>query len=407
MTRDPLSSALDTQTLRVARVRVLPITLDIQQSLRFTQGTVRAFQRIVVELTSEDGFVGYGECRGDSLIYAALTGMADSVVGMDPFQLEQLRWRIAPQGLVELFSGTIAVQCYSAFEVACLDLIGKTIGRSVSDLLGGQLRQHIDTAGYLYYSGASADSEAQNDIVALAHNIVDKYGFTTLKYKCGVFEPDVEIATLRRLRSEFPGHRLRIDPNGSWGISTSVRFLHVARELDVEFIEDPAPTLTKNSRIRELNPGVALASNQAVASLDTIALNQEIGAIDIALIDLNWYGGLRAGVLAGRMSELLGRDVGIHSSHETGISQAAQLHMAACIANLPYAADSHHFYLDEDVVDGDQFSPVEGKMVVPVGPGLGIDVDIDNLERLHARWRKIGFMSWDNDDKEPVVLPRW
>jgi hypothetical protein len=46
-------------------------------------------------------------------------------------------------------------------------------------------------------------------------------------------------------------------------------------------------------------------------------------------------------------------------------------------------------------------------MPVPTGPGLGIDVDIREVERLHARWGELGFLSWDTDDGEPVVLPRW
>ena len=390
----------------IERVRVLPITLEIRQPIRFTQGRVRKFQRLIVELTSRDGAVGYGECRGDLLIYTMLNGLADSLVGTDPYQLERLRWRIAPQGLVELFSGTIAVQCFAAVEMACLDLIGRTTGRPVSDLLGGRVRDAIPTAGYLYY-GDAPEAAAQDELLALAHEMDAAYGFRTLKFKCGVFAPETELATLRRLRAEFPGHRIRIDPNGAWGIATSLRFLAAARELDVEYAEDPAPTLAKNRRIRELDPGVPLASNQAVASLETMGLDQAFGAIDIVLVDVDWYGGLRGSVLAGRMAELVGRDVNIHSSHETAISQAAQLHVAACVANLPYAADTHYVYLRDDVIAGARLPATDGAMPVPAGAGLGIDVDTRELERLHARWRELGFASWDEDDGEPVVLPRW
>jgi glucarate dehydratase len=390
----------------IERVRVLPVTLEIRHPLRFTQGRVRKFQRIIVELTSRDGVVGYGECRGDPLIHTMLTGLAGSLIGTDPYQLERLRWRIAPQGLVELFSGTVAVQCFAAIEMACLDLAGRTTGRPVSDLLGGRVRDAVTTAGYLYY-GDAPEAAAQDELLALAHEMDATYGFRTLKFKCGVFTPETELATLRRLRAEFPGHRIRIDPNGAWGIATSLRFLAAARELGVEYVEDPAPTLAKNRRIRELDPGVALASNQAVASLETMGLDQAFGAIDIVLVDVNWYGGLRGSVLAGRMAELVGRDVNIHSSHETAISQAAQLHAAACIANLPYAADTHYGYLGDDVIAGAPLPAADGAMPVPEGPGLGVDVDPQELDRLHARWQELGFLSWNEDDGEPVVLPRW
>ena len=390
--------------LRIDRVRVLPLTLPIDGPLRYTQGQVGAFQRIIVELSTADGLVGYGECRGDRLRHTLLSDLAPSLVGTDPYQLEALRWRIAPQGLVELFSGTVAVQAYSAVEMACLDLVGKATGRPITDLLGGAVREDVEIAGYLYYVGGVPAEEAQDRLLAAAHGVVDRYGFRTLKYKCGVMDPEIEIRTLGRLRHEFPGHRLRIDPNGAWGVSTSVRVLSAAREIGIEYAEDPATTLAKISRIRELVPGVTLASNQAVASPETMALDEAFGAIDVPLIDLNWYGGFRAALTAARMAELLGRDAGVHSSMETGISQAAQLQMAACLPNLPYASDSHYLYLRADV--GDPLPIVDGRMRVPTGPGLGVEVDPAQLTRLHESWLDTGFLSWAAPGG-PVVLPRW
>jgi glucarate dehydratase len=184
-----------------------------------------------------------------------------------------------------------------------------------------------------------------------------------------------------------------------------VRVLSAAREIGIEYAEDPATTLAKISRIRELVPGVALASNQAVASLETMALDHAFGAIDVPLIDLNWYGGFRAALTAGRMAELVGRDVGVHSSMETAISQSAQLQMAACLPNLPYASDSHYLYLRADV-GGDPLPIVDGRMRVPARPGLGVEVDPAELTRLHENWQDSGFLSWDAPGG-PVVLPRW
>ena len=106
------------------------------------------------------------------------------------------------------------------------------------------------------------------------------------------------------------------------------------------------------------------------------------------------------------MAELTGRDVGVHSSMETAISQSAQLHMAACVANLPYASDSHYPYLRADVLR-DPLPITDGRMRVPVGPGLGVDVDPARLAELHERWQQTGFLSWDEPGGRPVLLPRW
>jgi len=390
---------------QIDRVRVLPLTLPICNSILYTQGRISSFQRIIVELTTTSGITGWGECRGDALRYTFLRDLAPTLVGVDPYQLEALRWRIAPEGLVELFAGTVAVQCYSAIEMACLDLVGKKTGRPIADLFGGRVRDEVDIAGYLYYSGEFGSPSAEADLLTWAHQMIERYRFTTLKYKCGVHAPDEEMATLLRLRQEFPDHRLRIDPNGAWGISISARMLTAAHEADVEYVEDPASTPAKNARIREMSLGIALASNQSVSSVETMAADQAFGAIDIPLIDLNWYGGFRGSTLAARMAGLLGRDVGIHSSMETAISQSAQLQLASCVANLPYACDSHYPYLDADV--GPSLAIEDGRMRVPTAPGLGVEVDVGALERLHERWQESGFLSWGIPGGRVPMLPRW
>ena len=92
---------------------------------------------------------------------------------------------------------------------------------------------------------------------------------------------------------------------------------------------------------------------------------------------------------------------------ETAISQSAQLNLAACLPNLPYASDSHYLYLQDDVRVGDRLPIADGKMRVPTGRGLGVEVDSAQLERLHQRWQETGFLSWDDPSGRPVLLPRW
>jgi glucarate dehydratase len=240
-----------------------------------------------------------------------------------------------------------------------------------------------------------------------AQELAGQYGFTTWKYKCGVKPPMEEVATAGLLRKEFPDDKIRMDPNGSWGISTSVQVLHAVRDICLEFLEDPVPAFPKLARVHAMNLGTPLASNQAVASLETIALNEALNAVDIPLLDVNWYGGIRACMTAGRMAELIGLDVGVHSSMECAISQAAQLHLAACLANLVYASDTHYIYLKDDIGEGGKLPIRDGKMTVPPGPGLGIKIDQDKLNHYHRLWEESGFFNWGSDAGFPVTLPRW
>ncbi|KOG43239.1 glucarate dehydratase, partial [Streptomyces varsoviensis] len=147
----------------------------------------------------------------------------------------------------------------SAFEVACLDALGKTLGLPVHTLLGGKVRDRVEYSAYLFYRWAAhparpAPEVPEDDwgaaldpsgIVDQARRFADAYGFRSFKLKGfrsfklkgGVFPPDEEIAAVRALAAAFPGQPLRLDPNGAWSVETSLR---VARELrDVlEYLED-------------------------------------------------------------------------------------------------------------------------------------------------------------------------
>ncbi len=139
----------------------------------------------------------------------------------------------------------------SALEVACLDALGKSLGLPVHALLGGKVRDAVEYSAYLFYKwaehpegvlkrreddwGAALDPAG---VVEQARRFTERYGFTSFKLKGGVFPPEEEIAAVRALAATFPGHPLRLDPNGAWSVKTSLK---VARELaDVlEYLEDP------------------------------------------------------------------------------------------------------------------------------------------------------------------------
>ncbi len=131
----------------------------------------------------------------------------------------------------------------SAVEVACLDAQGKLLGRPVSDLLGGSVRDAVPFAAYLFYKWAEHPAldgdpavgdewgEALDPagIVEQARLMQQRYGFSSFKLKGGVFPPDEEIAAMKALAEAFPGQPLRLDPNTAWTVETSQ---YVARELD-------------------------------------------------------------------------------------------------------------------------------------------------------------------------------
>jgi glucarate dehydratase len=312
----------------------------------------------------------------------------------------------------------------SPFEVACLDIQGKVVGRPVSDLLGGAVRDRVEFSAYLFYKwaghpGAEPDEWGAaldpDQLVAQARRIVDEYGFTALKVKGGVFAPEEEVAAIQALAKEFPEHPLRLDPNAAWSVATSIR---VAEELEgvLEYLEDPTAGIAGMARVAREAP-MPLATNMCVVAFEHLREAVEEDAVQVVLSDHHFWGGLsRSRSLAG-ICDAFGLSLSMHSNSHLGISLAAMTHLAAATPNLTYACDTHWPWkaVDEDVVVPGALRFVDGAVPVPAGPGLGVVLDRDALARLHEQYLACGLTERDDtgyyrrvhDAGFDPAVPRW
>jgi glucarate dehydratase len=402
--------------MKIVDMRVTPCRIPLKAPLRHSWGGHPAFVRIIVELIADNGLVGLGEAYGEPHRLFALENARNMVIGTDPYQLERLRWKLMNPGQVKLWLGPVAYATYGALEFACLDLIGQETGRPVHDLLGGKLRDRIPQSAYFFYRLPNADGEGEirsaEDMVAHAREFIGEYGFTSLKFKNGVFPPKEEVDTFIALREAFPDLKIRMDPNGAWSIGTSVEVSRRLRDYNLEYLEDPTFSMRALARVAKQAPWQILASNQAVFSFEDVAWNQVAEAIDVVLADPHWYGGLFAIKSLGRMAEAYGFDLGMHSGAEFGISQAAQLHACAAVPNISvaYAADTHYPHLVDDIIAGGKLAITDGAFDVPTGPGLGVSLDQDKVAHYHELYERDGFQSWTEDPNDAArvpIIPKW
>jgi glucarate dehydratase len=267
------------------------------------------------------------------------------------------------------------------------------------------VRTSVQFSGYLFYKWAGHPGQGDDvwgeavdpaGIVRQARTMVDRYGFTALKLKAGVFPPEEEIAAMHALRSEFPDMPLRIDPNAAWTVETSIR---VGKELDgvLEYLEDPTPGIEGMAAVRRA-VGMPLATNMCVVSFADVAPAVEAGAVDVILSDHHFWGGLRRSQFLAGITETFGLRLSMHSNSHLGISLAAMVHLASATPNLDYACDTHWPWKDpaEDVIVSGALSFKDGAVDVPTGPGLGVEVDRDALERLHRQYLDCGLQSRDD-----------
>ena len=377
--------------------------------------------RAVIEISAGDGLTGLGETYADEQHLAALHAAAAAIEGADVYRTEEIYRRVqaiaAPEttiasGLIGHSAATDRV--FSPFEVACLDIQGKAAGRPVVDLLGGPAREQVPFSAYLFYKwaghpgaepddwGAALDPEG---IVAQAKRMVDSYGFTALKLKGGVFPPAQEIEAVRALRTAFPGHPLRLDPNAAWTPGTSIG---VARELAgvLEYLEDPTEGIDGMAEVARHAP-MPLATNMCVVAFSHIPPAVRANAVGVILSDHHYWGGLRRSQVLAGICETFGLGLSMHSNSHLGISLAAMVQLAAAVPNLTYACDTHWPWKTEDVVDGVPFAFSGGAIAVPDRPGLGVELDRDALARLHEQYLACGLRNRDDTGYMQRFVPAY
>ncbi|NNN03397.1 MAG: glucarate dehydratase [Acidimicrobiaceae bacterium] len=417
---------------RISRVTITPVAFRDPPLLNAV-GVHEPFAlRSIIELHTDDGLVGLGESYGDAGHLERLRRVGDALVGLDPFHTHLVRETTVrtlggalgadTHGLTGHISvaGT-ALRTFASFEVACLDLQGKVLGRPVSDLLGGLVRDHVPYSAYLFYKWAAHPGEAPDSfgealdpsgVVAQARWMLDTYGFRAIKLKGGVFPPDEEIAAIEALHDAFPDVALRLDPNAAWSVETS---LEVARRLSgvLEYLEDPTPTRVGMAAVAR-ESSMPLATNMCVVGFEDIPDALERGSVGVILSDHHYWGGLRASVELATLCETFNLGLSMHSNSHLGISLAAMTHLAASVPHLSYALDTHWPWKNEDVIVPGVLDFVDGAVSVPTGPGLGVEINPDALAQLHEQYLQCGITQRDDTaymqkfqpDYEPMS-PRW
>ncbi|WP_328812173.1 glucarate dehydratase family protein [Rhodococcus sp. NBC_00297] len=417
---------------RITSVTVTPVAFADPPLLN-TVGVHQPFAlRAIVQIRTDGGAVGLGETYADTAHLVRLNAAAEAMVGVDVFALHTLRAVVdeclggltvtggdGVAGMITTASTTDRV--FSPFEVACLDIQGKILGRPVSDLLGGLVRTAVPFSAYLFYKWAGHPGSADDEwgaaldpegIVAQARRMIDRYGFGAIKLKGGVFPPEQEIAAMHALREAFPDLPLRLDPNAAWTVDTS---LEVASALTgvVEYLEDPTPGLDGMSEVAR-KAAMPLATNMCVVAFDQLEPPVRRDSVGVVLSDHHYWGGLQRSRLLAGICDTFGLGLSMHSNSHLGISLAAMVHLAGATPNLTYACDTHWPWKTEDVVVPGVLRIENGAVAVPTGPGLGVELDEDALARLHQQYLDCGIR--DRDDTgyrqslEPDFVnssPRW
>ena len=405
---------------RIADIRVTPIAF-YDPPLLNNAGCHQPFAlRSVIEVETEDGVIGLGESYGSRGVIEGIEAVAPALRGLDISDINNL-FRVIQSASADhsegynTGAGSQHLRIGAAIEVAMWDAYGKSTGRRVCDLLGGQIRQSVPFSAYLFYKFANHQHESGPDtwgevltpeqLVDEAHRFVELGGFDAIKLKAGILPPEEEIAGLEALRAAFPNAPLRIDPNGGWSVETTLKYLPRLEGL-IEYLEDPTPGIDGNAAI-QAQTDIPLATNMYVVQPGHVPEAIRKDAFRVILSDHHYWGGLRASRELARVCEIWGLGLSMHSNSHLGISLAAMTHLGAATPNLTYDCDTHYPWQTDDVIAEGRFTFERGALSVPDGPGLGVTLDRDALQRLHQNYLDCGFSQRDDETEIRKYWPDW
>ena len=398
--------------------------------------------RTVLELVGDSGHVGLSETHGGDTIAGQFAALRERLIGQDAFTLMASLLPLidptaAPTGdRSQTYSVPgenpldVGNRLFSAVEIACMDLIGRALGRPVCDLLGGRARSAVPFSAYLFYKhagGGGEGADAREDeygegltpeaMVRQARQMCAAYGFSEIKLKAGVLDPPDEIATLRALHAAFgDGVPLRIDPNCAWSVETSIG---VGRALVRElgrggYLEDPCAGMDGMAAVRrallEAGEDTPLASNVAVTSFADLPASVSADAVQIVLCDPHYWGGVRQIQHLARLCQTFGIGLSMHSNSHLGVSLMAMAHCAAAAPHLTYACDTHYpwQHAGDEIVEGGRIRFKHGAVEIPERPGLGITLDQDAVARGRERYRTCAYRKRDDQaEMRKHVDPGW
>src|SRR5919201_1241248 len=309
--------------------------------------------------------------------HAVARGLRELLVGRNPLEIDRL-WRLMYMGTYHYGRAGAALHVISALDMALWDVAGKAAGRPVHELLGGARVERVP----VYASEVMPETPAE--AAEIARRAADD-GYGALKLGWGPLgrDPDRDVELARAAREVLgPDRRLMLDGGMAYTVKRAVELARRLEDVDLYWLEEPlaADNYEGYRRLADAVP-VRIAAGEADSGLAPFRALVDAGHVDVLQPDLARCGGFTiAREIAAFARE---RDVEVvPHCFSTGVLVAAALHF---VATLERPTFSEYSVADSPLVSGVLREPlqlVDGALAVPTGPGLGIELNDDLVERM-------------------------
>jgi L-alanine-DL-glutamate epimerase-like enolase superfamily enzyme len=365
--------------------RVEPIHLRLPEVNERCDGSQ---ETLVVRVHTDAGILGVGEVDSSSHVARAVIeaplshkvcrGLAECVLGQDPFEIDRLIHRMYEGSIFFGRQGAV-IQAMSGVEIALWDVVGKATGRPVYQLLGGGFRKVFRAYASILFGDTPQETRRIGGQLA-------KQGFRAVKFGWGPMgqSEESDLAQVRAAREGVgPDVELMIDAGMCWDTATAIRRAQQFEPFNLTWLEEPLhpDNLAGYARLSARAP-MRVAAGEEVCDVKEFQALMDTGGIDVAQVDVTRVGGLARSKRIGWDSAERHR-LCVNHSYKTGINIAASLHFVAALPNTHYFEYCVEQGALRQNLTRQRFPVVDGEISVPEEPGLGIDLD----EEVMARYR--------------------
>lgn len=430
-----------TSTPRITELRVIPVAGRDSMLLNLSGAHGPFFTRNILILTDSAGRTGVGEVPGGEKIRQTLEDARPLVVGQAIGSHQQVLQGVQRQfadrdaggrGL-QTFDLRTTIHAVTAIESALLDLLGQHLEVPVAALLGeGQQREAVEMLGYLFFVGDKSktnlpyasepdardawsrvrheEAVTPEAIVRQAEAAHERYGFNDFKLKGGVLRGEEEVEAIRALHERFPKARVTLDPNGGWLLKDAIRLMRDMRGV-VAYAEDPCGAeegFSGREVMAEFRraTGLPTATNMIATDWRQLSHALSLQSVDIPLADPHFWT-MAGSVRVAQTCRDWGLTWGSHSNNHFDVSLAMFTQVGAAAPGRVTAIDTHWIWQDGQRLTKEPLKIKGGLVQVPRKPGLGVELDMAEVEKAHQLYKQHGLGARDDAVAMQALIPGW
>jgi len=378
--------------MKITKIETIPIRLPTRRVHQWASLTTPIGVYVIIKLYTDQGLIGLGEAPvlkdwgGDHGKYFGETPqttahiindiLAPALAGQDPSRFEAIHALMdqAVKGYP---------YCKAAVDAALYDVVGKALQVPVYQLLGGLFRERIPIAHSL---GLMEIPKAVDEALQAKSE-----GVKTIKLKGGVDQKrDVEL--VEKMRKAI-GDDVNICVDANQGYPTAKAAVKIIRAMEgcnLLYMEQPVEGIDQMAEVARRVDTPIMADESAWTAQDVLEIVRKRAA-DVISIYTTKPGGLFKGKKVAAVAEAAGMKCNVNGSVETGVGNAANIHLAASTGVVTYGCvvpvstpkskgtgGIAGIYYQDDIIT-EAFEYADGDVIVSSRPGLGIELDEDKI----------------------------